>query len=160
MSVAEVSRERVEERLAALEESYSSFPVNQTTLTVTGAVYERARERCRGRLVDVYVQVFDDDENVLLVEGDGSWVVPHCEPESDERLEAGARRALGEETEVDCRITGLRRATILGVLDEEAPERAPVYRLVAVFVGEHVDGLPGEGAAWHSQLPDSALPTY
>ena len=84
MRVADLSKDRVAERLGALEEAYSSFPVNQTTLSVSGDAYERARERCTTGLADVYVQVYDDAGEVLLVESDDGLTVPHAEPGTDE----------------------------------------------------------------------------
>ncbi|ELZ22804.1 hypothetical protein C475_16921, partial [Halosimplex carlsbadense 2-9-1] len=89
MSVAEVSRDRVEERLVALEDEYSGFPINQTTLTVPSDAYERAGERCERGIVDAYVQLYNDSDDVLLVERDGEWVVPHGEPATTERVVPG-----------------------------------------------------------------------
>lgn len=160
MPVAELSRERVAERLTGLQESYDSFPINQTTLTVATDAYERARDRCQRGLVDAYVQVSDDDGDVLLVERDGGWVVPHAEPGPGKRIETGARQAVRERTGVECSVTGLRRVTILGVRDVGDRERPPVYRLVAVFTADRVAGSPADGSAWHADLPESALPTY
>lgn len=160
MSVADLSRERVESRLAALEETYASFAVSQTTLSVSPPVYERARERCAEGLADVYVQVYNEAGDVLLVEGDGEWVVPHAKPDRDEPLEGGTCRTLADRTGVECAVTDLERVTILGVCHDGDPERDTVYRLVPVFSAERVDGTPEAVAAWHSELPDSALPTH
>jgi ADP-ribose pyrophosphatase YjhB (NUDIX family) len=160
MSVAEASRDRVEQRLAALERAYDSFAINQTTLTVGADAYRRARERCDEELVDTYVQVYNDDDDVLLVENGESWTVPHAEPRRTERLETGVRRAVDDQTGVTCEVTDLDRVTILGVRNEEDPDRSPVYRLVAVFVADYRDGAPGDAVAWHSELPDAALPAY
>lgn len=159
MSVADLSGDRVAERLGALEEAYS-FPVNQTTLSVSRTAYERARERCAEGLADVYVQVSNDAGDVLLVERSGEWVVPHAKPDRGERLEVATQRAVAEWTGVDCRLTELERATILGVRNESDPDCEAVYRLVIVFGGEHVGGVPGEGAAWHADLPESAFPSH
>lgn len=136
MSVAEVSRDRVEERLVALEGEYSGFPINQTTLGVPSDAYERAGERCERGIVDAYVQLYNDDEDVLLVERDGEWVVPHGEPVTDERVVPGTEAAIRRSTGVSCSLTDLARVTILGVRDEDNPDRPPVYRLIAVFVAE------------------------
>ncbi|QPV63501.1 hypothetical protein I7X12_02375 [Halosimplex litoreum] len=136
MSVAEVSRDRVEERLVALEDEYSGFPINQTTLAVPSDAYERAGERCERGIVDAYVQVYNDSEDVLLVERDGEWVVPHGEPATDERVVSGTEAAIRAATGVRCSLTDLTRVTILGVRDEDDPDRPPVYRLIAVFVAE------------------------
>jgi ADP-ribose pyrophosphatase YjhB (NUDIX family) len=160
MPVADLPRDRVESRLAALEETYASFAVSQTTLSVSPSVYERAREQCAEGLADVYAQVYNGAGDVLLVEGDGEWVVPHAKPDRDEPLEAGTCRTLAERTGVECSVTDLERVTILGVRHGGDPERDTVYRLVPVFSAERVDGTPGDDAAWHSELPESALPTY
>jgi ADP-ribose pyrophosphatase YjhB (NUDIX family) len=148
MSVAEVSRDRVEERLVALEEQYSGFPINQTTLTVPSDAYERAGERCERGIVDAYVQLYNDDEDVLLVERDGEWTVPYGEPRTDERVVSGTEAAIREATGVGCSLTDLTRVTILGVRDEDDPDRPPVYRLIAVFVAETIDSsAPGPAPA-------------
>jgi len=160
MRVADLSEDRVAERLGALEEAYSSFPVNQTTLSVSGSAYERARERCTTGLADVYVQVYDDAGEVLLVESDDGLTVPHVEPGTDERLEAGTRRAIAERTGVECRLTDLQRATILGVRHDGNPEREPLYRLTTFFAAEHTAGSPGPGVAWYDDPPESVLPDH
>ncbi|WP_123538791.1 NUDIX domain-containing protein [Halosimplex salinum] len=174
MSVTEASRDRVEDRLVALREDYSGFPINQTTVAVSRDAYERASERCRRGIVDAYVQLYNDAEDVLLVEHDGEWVVPRGKPRASERVVAGTERAIRDRTGVDCSLTGLERVTILGVRDEEDPERPPVYRLVAVFEAEadaestaSVPGPNGDGGAsaddgvrWEATLPDSAVPSH
>jgi len=170
MSVAEGSRERVEERLVALEEAYSGFPVNQTTLAVPRGAYERASEKCERGIVDAYVQLYNDDEEVLLVEGDDDWVVPHGEPRASERVVPGTERIVQERTGVDCEVTDVRRVTILGIRDEDDPDRPPVYRLIAVFTAEEtseadtLDEEPfvstTEDIRWESTLPDSAVPSH
>lgn len=160
MSAADLSEDRVADRLGVLEEAYASFPVNQTTLSVSTEAYERARERCSEGLADVYVQVYNEAEEVLLVEQNTEWVVPHVQPRVEDRLETGTRRILAERTGVECRLTDLERATILGVRHEDDHDREPIYRLVAVFAGEYVAGTPSDDAAWHATLPESALPNH
>ncbi|MEF8852156.1 MAG: hypothetical protein V5A44_07685 [Haloarculaceae archaeon] len=160
MVVAELSRDVVEERLGALEEAYASFPVNQTTLSVSQEVYRRARDRVNDGLADVYVQVYNDDDDVLLVEGEREWVVPSVTPPARTSLELGVSDAVADHTGVACELTDLERVTILGVRHEDEPERETVYRLVAVFVAERTGGTPGEDAAWHSDLPESPLSCY
>ena len=160
MAVADLSRDVVEERLGALEEAYASFAVNQTTLGVPPETYRRARDRFTEGLADAYVQVYNDDDDVLLVEGEREWVVPSVNPPSDAQLERGVCQTLAEHTGVECEVTDLERVTILGVCHEDDPDRATVYRLVAVFAARRTGGSPGDDAAWHSDLPDSALPRY
>jgi ADP-ribose pyrophosphatase YjhB (NUDIX family) len=174
----EGTRERVEERLVALEDAFSDFPVNQTTLAVAREVYERAAGRSEGGVVDAYVRVYDPRGDVLVVDGADGWGLPRCEPGPGERVVAGTERALRERTGVDCAVTGLARVTILGVRDGDDPERPPVYRLVAVFTAETdheppAVPAPGEpvpdgalaggdhdGARWQVSLPDAALPPH
>jgi ADP-ribose pyrophosphatase YjhB (NUDIX family) len=160
MGVADLSRDVVEERLGALEEAYASFAVNQTTLGVSPKTYRRARDHFTEGLADVYVQVYDEDGDVLLVEGDREWVVPSVNPPSDASLELGVCRALADHTGVECEVTDLERVTILGVCHEDDPDCATVYRLVAVFAARRTGGAPDDDATWHSELPESALPRY
>jgi ADP-ribose pyrophosphatase YjhB (NUDIX family) len=161
MSVSNRSRDRVEERLARLEEGYSSFPVNQTTLSVPSGAYERARDRSTEGLVDVYVQVYNDDNDVLLLRDEDAWTVPRAEPRAGEELEAGARRRVREETGVDCTIEDLHRATILGIRNEDDDDSEPLYRLITVFVAHHHEGQTATPAVeWHSDLPENAIPAY
>lgn len=158
MSVAEVSRERVEQRLARLDDAFDSFTVNQTTLSVSEAAYERARNRCQTSLIDAYVQVYDDDGDVLLVADDDGAVVPHAQLRRETELRDGAREVVRDLTGVDCEVTGLRRVTILGVCDEDAPECSPVYRLVTVLTAERTGGSPDPDAGWYDDVPESAFP--
>lgn len=160
MAVADLSRDVVEERLGALEEAYASFTINQTTLGVPQETYDRVRDRCTEGIADVYVKVSGDEGDVLLVERDRGWVVPSVQPSARDPLEIGVSRELAETTGVECRITDLERVTILGVCHEDDPDRETVYRLVAVFTAERTAGTPAASAAWHSELPDSALPSH
>jgi len=158
MAVADLSRDVVEERLGALEEAYASFTINQTTLEVPSESYDRARDRCTEGLADVYVKVSNDDGDVLLVERDRGWVVPSVQPPARDPLEIGVSHALAEETGVECRITDLERVTILGICHEGDPDHPTVYRLVSVFAAERTAGTPASDAAWHSELPEFAVP--
>ena len=160
MPVAERSRERVQSRIATFEETYDSFPINQTTLSVSAAAYRRARERCHEGTVDAYVRIHGDSDDVLLVDGDDGAVVPNVVLGPEERLEAGARRAVSEATGVECSVTSLDRVTILGIRNDDDPDHDPVYRLVVVLTGSYVDGTPTADAAWHPTLPETAVPRY
>jgi len=160
MSVGEVSRERVEQRLVSLDETFDSFPVNQTTLTVSPETYRQVRERTEQGLVDAYVQLYDDADRVLLDSADGEGVVPSVEPSPGETIVDGVCRAVDDLTGVDCSLTGLERVTILGVCREDADDPDPVYRLVVVFAGDAVGGTPGSGFEWVDTVPESALPAH
>jgi hypothetical protein len=159
MSVGEVSRERVEQRLVSLDEAFESFPVNQTTLTVAPETYRQVREQAQQGLVDAYVQLSNDAGQVLLGEGDGG-VDPVVEPSPGETLVDGVCRAIDDLTGVECTLTGLERVTILGVCREDADEPDPVYRLVVVFAGDAVGGTAGTDFEWVDAVPESALPAH
>jgi ADP-ribose pyrophosphatase YjhB (NUDIX family) len=160
MDVASRSRERVADRIERLEDVYGSFPVNQTTLSVPSPGYERARERCADGVADVYIELYNDDGEVLLVRGEDSWKVPQGRTDSDEPLEAGAKREVRETVGVECSVDGLHRVTIAGVTDESNPDREPVYRLLAVFVCELESGQPDGAARWETDLPEKAAPAF
>lgn len=160
MSVGEVSRERVEQRLVSLDEAFESFPVNQTTLTVAPETYRQVREESERGLVDAYVQVYNDADQVLLGEHDGDRVVPSVEPGPDDTLVDGVCRAVDDLTGVACTLTDLERVTILGVCREDADDPDPVYRLVVVFSGNAVGGTAGAGFEWAEAAPESALPAH
>lgn len=161
MPPANLSEDRVAERLGALEDGYASFPVNQTTLSVAAGAYERVRERCQRGLAEVYVEIYNERGQVLLLEDDNDgWVLPRAEPCRSDRLVPATRRAVTGDTGLECRLTGLERATIVGVRDEEDPDRDPIYRLVALFTAERTGGRPAAAAVWRSEIPQSALPRY
>lgn len=160
MAVSQRSRDRVEARLSSLEATYRSFPVNQTTLSVPGDAYELERGRCADGLVDAYVRVENDADEVLLVRNGDAWTLPRTEPSRDERLEAGTCRALQRSTGVACEVTDLTRATIVGVRDDDDPDRDPMYRLVTLFAATHAGGAPDAGVQWRPEVPEAALPEY
>ena len=160
MPAADLSGDRVAERLGALEEAYASFTVNQTTLSVSPETYDRARERCQDGMADVYVQVHNEAGDVLLVEGDREWTVPSVRPPTSQPIEVGTRRLLADRTGVQCRVTDLERVTILGIRHGDDADRETVYRLVVVFAAERVAGSPDSGVAWHTELPSSAGPAH
>ncbi|MFB6183276.1 MAG: NUDIX hydrolase [Haloarculaceae archaeon] len=159
MDISSRSRERVASRIERLEETYESFPVNQTTLAVPARGYERALERSKKGLADVYIEVYNDDGEVLLVHSEGSREIPRGQTKSNESLEAGARREVRESAGVECTIEDIHQATIFGVVDEDDADRDPVYRLVVVFVGRF-EGAVTKGASveWHHEMPEHVRP--
>ncbi len=160
MAAVGLSRDVVREHLRALEVTYASFTVNQTTLAVSAKTYRRARDRFTEGLADVYVRVSNDEDGVLLVDGERGRVVPSVSPPMDAPLEPGVCHRLADDTGVECEVTDLERVTILGACHEDDPECETVYRLVAVFDARRIGGTPGDGATWCATLPDSALPHY
>jgi len=159
MGVAARSREEVEERLAGLQVEYGSFPVNQTTVTLPHERFERVSERHSESLVDAYVRVHNDADEVLQVRRDGDPGLPGTAAGREESLETGACRAVRQETGVACDIAGIDEVTIAGIRDEDAADPATLYRLVVVFDGEHREGAPAEAAEWGEPGP-AEVPAY
>lgn len=150
MGIPERSRERVEEYIAGLEETYGSFPVNQTTMTLPGERYSRVceRERETGGFVDAYIQVRDSEHNVLHVASNGTTDLPGVRVAMSDRTEPAVRAAVREHTGASCTVDGVERATIAGVRNADDPDSGTVYHLVAVFSGQHVEGALVEEAVW------------
>lgn len=150
MGIPERSRERVEEYIAGLEESYGSFPVNQTTVSLPGERYDAVceRERETGGFVDAYIQVQDSDQNVLHVAENSQADLPGVRVPMTDRMEPQLREAVREQAGIRCAIEGVERATIAGVRNADDAECGTVYHLVAVFSGQHVVGAPAEDAIW------------
>ena len=154
MGVAARSRERVEWRLAELEAAYGSFPVTQTTVTLPGERYERAREQYRDGLVDVYAEVRNDDGEILHVETDGGLALPGTATDVDDSLEGRVCRTVEQETGVECRVEELAEVTIAGIRNADAPDVATVYRLVVVFAAAHESGVTNSQSAWEADVHD------
>ncbi|MDG5777996.1 NUDIX domain-containing protein [Haloarculaceae archaeon H-GB2-1] len=159
MDVASQSRERVADRIQHLEDTYGSFPINQSTLSVPESGYERAVERCENGIADVYVEARNGDDEVLLVRSDDAWEIPRGQATGDESLEAGAKRKLKQMSGVDCEIEGIHQVTILGVRNEDGADE-PVYRLLVVFLArcKTPDTANAEAIEWVSSVPDQARP--
>lgn len=147
----------VGEDIERLEDRFGSFPVNQTTLDVSEACYESARERAGAEELDVYVRVRNDDGEVLHVGGDEGGSVPQCVSGPNEPLSAAVTRTVRTETGVECAVDDVARVTITGVRDEDDPDAEAIYRLVALVDARHERGR-ARGAEWRPD--DAALPEY
>jgi hypothetical protein len=150
MGIPERSRERVEAYIAGLEETYGTFPVNQTTVSLPGERYDAVRERERetGGFVDAYVQVQNGDRNVLHVARNGHADLPGVRVAMDTRTEQQVRAAVRKRTGIECTIDGVERATIAGVRHAGDTDRGTLYHVVVVFSGRQVSGTPVEDAVW------------
>lgn len=149
MELAERSREAVEARLAALEEAYDAFPVNQSTLSLSPDRYASLREEF-ARPTDAYIEVHNDDQGVLHVRTEGGAELPSVRAAPEDSLERRLRRAVRERTGVECVVDELDRVTIAGIRDAANPDAETLYHLVVVFLGTHRSGSPGERAEWRS----------
>jgi len=150
------SRERVEEYITDLTAAYPSFPVNQTTVSVSGQRYTDIREQEHGvgGFVDAYLQIpdRDGDRGVLHVTEDGHTDLPGVRVGLDESPEHRIQSILREELDLECIVNFPKRATITGVRNAENNECEPLYHVVLVFEGTHVAGTVGEGAVWKQSI--------
>ena len=118
MGAVENTGETVESHLSVLGETYSSFPVNQTTLAVRSSRYEREVEHAESGCITVYTKVHNDSSEVLHVDEEDSLELPSTTTTVDE-LEPAAREAVKETVGIECTLTGLEQATIFGIRDAD-----------------------------------------
>jgi ADP-ribose pyrophosphatase YjhB (NUDIX family) len=159
MGVAARTREAVEERLAALQETYDGVTVNQTTISLPADRFRAVTEEYTGGLVDAYVAVRNRDDEVLHVNAEEGLELPGTATGRDEPLERSARRAVEDATGVVCRIDGLREVTIAGMRNADDPDAETVYRLVVVFSAEYLEGAIESEAQWAERAREAA-PVY
>ncbi|MFC7225871.1 hypothetical protein N0B31_00520 [Salinirubellus salinus] len=152
--MGELSRDRVTETLERLQERYSSFDVQQTSVGVPSEVYERAVD---GGVLDASVRVRNEAGEVLVAESEDHEETPRVryDPASDPAAEL--ERALLAETGVGCRIEDLLDVSIVAVHDEDDEDRDPAYLLEASFEGRYEDGTPGERLAWRDEVEETSL---
>lgn len=159
MGIAAQSRARVEDLLADLERLYDSFTVNQRTVSLPAERYEFVRDRYEGRSVDTYVEIENEDGEVLHVGEDGDVALPGSVGRPGEALQHEVARAVARQTGVDFSIDGLARVTIAGVSNADAADEDVLYRLLVVFSASYEGGDPLPGAEWRSSSGEPA-PTY
>jgi len=157
MGVAGRSRDHVEALLGDLESAYESFPVNQTTISVSGEYYEQVVEQAQQGVARADVHVHNDEGDVLLVETGDGLVAPGEIISTEDSLEQRAKRAVRQAAGVECRIETIEEATIAGVHSKSDPDAEPVYRLVVLLSGRLVSGTPGPQGQWQADPPESEL---
>lgn len=155
MGAVEQSYEAVESYLSTLDESYDSFTVNQRTLAVPTAQYEREREHAIAGTVDLYTKVRNDDSEILHVREEDELVLPSAKT-ATMMFERVATNAVEERTGVTCRVDGVAETTILGIHDATDAHET-VYRLAVVFEATRQAGTPGKEAVWHATDRESEL---
>ena len=148
---------RVGEGIERLEERFGTFPVNQTTLSVSESDYEAARERAATGKIDVYVRVHNEAGDVLHLRNDGEYAVPQCVNHPDEPLGITVARTVRGAASVECNVDDVARVTIAGINDEADPEASTVYRLIVLLDAKYECGRV-ENAVWESGEP--AIPEY
>lgn len=156
MGVVEQSHETVEKYLSGFEETYQSFPVNQTTVTVSADEYQR--ERADAGSVESYAKVENENTEILHLEEDGTLVLPSTRAR-DGGVERATIDAVEASTGIVPRIDGIEQATILGIHDAESNHET-VFRLAVVFTAVREAGSLEPSAVWHStaEIPQIVSP--
>lgn len=147
-------RNRIEEHIEGLERMYDSFPVHQTTVPLASEQYERVCES-GDDIVDAYVEVRNDDCEVLHVEDDGGVALPGGTVDLSAQVETQIRETVRERTGIDCLVDGVDRATIAGLRNEDDPDGETIYRLVVVFDCHYESGSAVADARWERELEAS-----
>jgi len=148
MGVVERSSANVESCIAMLEESYSSFSVNQTSISVSTAQYEQARAEARKDRLDLYAKVRNSDNEVLHVRAGDALALPSTTTGGKRSLEGAVCETVADRTGIECSITGVDRATILGISERGNEDADTVYRLAVLFEARHITGAVNENAVW------------
>jgi len=156
MNTASGSREVIGDGIDFLQERHGSFPVNQTTLSLSPDAYADAVSRAEDGFADVYVRVHNDDGDVLHVEHDGRPRVPRCVGNSAKPLVERACNAVHESTGVDCEIDEIVRVTIAGVRNADDPDAETVYRLLVLLDAVYDSGSLQNGV-WQA---DPKIPEF
>jgi ADP-ribose pyrophosphatase YjhB (NUDIX family) len=146
MGVVEHSSARVESRISELETAYSSFPVNQTTVSVPSERYEQARAELES--LDIFGKVTNDDAEVLHSEEGENPTLPSTTITGTERLESALVDTVEEQTGIVPQVDDVEQATIVGIRDESNPERGTVYRLAVLFSASARSGSLDADAVW------------
>lgn len=159
MGVAERSREHVETKLEELEETYGSFAVKQTTITLPGEQYASMRERGNPDPIAAYIAVRNEEGDILHVDGEDEPELPGVQVGLGASLEPAVREQARAEAGVDCVVDGVEQVTIAGLRHGDDPNAGTLYNLVVVFSGEHRAGAPTQEATW-CRLSDGLQPAY
>lgn len=156
MTVVERSRDHVEDFIGGLEAVYGRIPVRQTTVSVPTGYYDQVREQCLGSVGRLEVHLRNDADEVLLVEDSSNPAPPSTRIAVRDDIETTARTVVEDTVGVACQPRGLGAVTIVGVHDEDGPDRDALYWLVTTLTCDHVTGTPTQGY-WTSDLPSTDL---
>jgi hypothetical protein len=143
----EQSSATVESCLSMLEERYGSFSINQTTLSVPQEEYEQAITEALEDRIDIYAKVENDDAEVLHVQDQRTPTLPSTTTSSDGSLEREVRTAVQQRTGVECSVTAVEQATILGITNDDE-DSDTIYRLAVLFEASHHAGAVNENGVW------------
>jgi hypothetical protein len=146
MGVVEHSSASVESRLTELETAYSSFPVNQTTVSVATERYEQARAELDN--LDIFGKVTNEESDVLHLAREGSPSLPSTTIAETDALESSLVETIEERTGITAQIDDVEQATIVGIRDQANPDRDTVYRLAVLFAASVRDDSADSDAVW------------
>jgi hypothetical protein len=159
MGVVEHSSGAVESCLSALDESYSGFSVNQTTIPVPAQQYEQERKRASEGRVDLYAKVQNTDDEVLHLTSGDETRLPSTTIDRAYTFEDTVTATVREKTGVECRVTGVEEVTILGVRHASDDDRDTVCRLAVLFEATREGGTTESDADWR-EPGEVAEPVY
>jgi hypothetical protein len=146
MGVVERSSANVESCIAMLEESYRSFSVNQTSIAVSSAQYEQVKSEAREDRIDLYAKVENSNNEVLHIVTGDTVTLPSTTTSGGRPLEQAVCETVTDQTGIECSVTGVDRATILGISGSQDEET--IYRLAVLFEARHVAGSANQNAVW------------
>lgn len=157
MGAVERSYAIVESHIETLDEAYSSFSINQTTIAVDQERYEQELAAADATEIAVYAKVHNESSEVLyLPEGD-SLQLPSTTVSSVENVGPAAREAIRESVQVECEFGGLDAATILGVRDADDESRDTIYSLAVFFDAFVADEAVNVDAQWQERIEADRL---
>ena len=145
------SRPHIEELLTELEAQYGSFPVNQTTVSLPATQFDRVRANRTPHCIDAYVEVRNDDSEVLHVQDDGAMHLPGDAISTDEAIEKQVTDTVASMTGIDCTVTAIGSATIAGLRNEDDPTLDTQYHLIVVFNALYRGGTVEADADWKQE---------
>jgi hypothetical protein len=152
MGVVERSSANVESYIAMLEEAYSVFSINQTTVSASQDQYGQAREAAREDRVDVYAKVRNENSEVLHVQKEDTLALPSTTIAAEGSLEYEVCSTVEDWAGIECSITGVEQATILGITNAEDDDCGTIYRLAVLFEGVHEAGSLEGNAVWQQTV--------
>jgi ADP-ribose pyrophosphatase YjhB (NUDIX family) len=161
------ARRATDRELAALRDPFGEFPVEETTVENDPEYYRHGLDAVReaGMLADAGAWVVDDADRVLLVrhpDEPGAWGTPGGRYEAaDDSLASTAVREVREETDIECEVTGVWRASRKRI-DHREDDRS--YPMLTVEFEARGSGEPTAGgddevleARWFDAAPDRAV---
>ena len=166
MSITEQSRSQTNQVINRLRSEYGDFEIVEKTWDLTSTEYTDVQRRFeKGSAGGAGVWITNGNGEVLLVrnEGDDGWGDPGGKIEPGETFETNAQREVREETNAECRLTGVCEVHVIRHRNEEDPDMPTILAPIVMFFGEYTGGeirpREGEVAAvdWFTESPENVL---